>query len=55
MPKWFDEQEDALVRSLNDGEIDQKEFNKQMRELRYALQDEASDAGQRAYDEVMSY
>lgn len=54
MPKWFDDQEDELVRALNEGEIDQKEFNKQMRDLRRDLQDEASDAAQMAYDEVMS-
>lgn len=55
MHLFFDTEHDELVRALNNGEIDQKQFDKHMRDLRYALQDEASDAGQRAYDEVMSY
>lgn len=49
----MEREEDHLVRDLNEGRIDQKEFNKQMRELHRAYQAMAEEAAHEAYDREM--
>jgi hypothetical protein len=51
--KWFDDQEDRLVKDLNEGRITPSEYDKQMRELLREYRHMAEDSAQDAYDREM--
>lgn len=54
MPNWFEREEDEITRLYNEGQIDQKEYDRQMRELARAARDEAEDAARDAYDRTIN-
>jgi formiminotetrahydrofolate cyclodeaminase len=53
MSDWFEREEERLVDAVNDGEISEQDFRKEMRYLRDELQRQAEEAAERAYDDVM--
>lgn len=52
---WFEREEDVLCEQLNNGEITKAEFDREMRELRWAVRAEAEEAAEAAYNDVMGY
>ena len=52
---WFDREAQALCDALDNGEITEKEFNSEMRDMRSELQQQAEDAGEEAYNDRMGY
>jgi len=48
-PKWYDDACDQLAESVNNGEISDAEFHREMRELNAELRDAAEDAAENAY------
>jgi len=50
---WYDRAEQELVDALNNGEISNKEFHREMRDLNAKLRQQAEDAAAEAYDDVM--
>ena len=50
---WLKREEENLQEQLANGEIDIKEYNEQMRELRRDYRTAAEEASQRAYDDEM--
>lgn len=53
MDSQYEREEDELVRLLNEGEITQKQFNEEMRDLHRRYRDAAEDAAREAYDREM--
>lgn len=53
MSTWYERAEDEIDQQLSDGLIDQKEYQRQMRDLRAEMQGEAEEAAQSAYNDVM--
>lgn len=51
--RWYESEEDSLVKDLNEGRITRKEFDKGMRELNQSMRDMAAEEAQSAYDRVM--
>lgn len=50
---WFDRAVEELERALDNGEITQKEFDSQMRDLRSELRASAEEAADNAYKDAM--
>jgi hypothetical protein len=50
---WFEKAEDELCEQLNNGEITEREFNREMHDLRDEARQGAEDAAQDAYDDYM--
>ena len=50
---WYDKAVDELERQVDAGEISQKEFHKEMRELNYELESVAEEAADRARRDVL--
>ncbi len=53
MSGWYERAEDELVRQVNDGEISEAAFRAEMRDIRDAIRQEAEEAAEAAYDDVM--
>ncbi len=53
MRTWYERAEDEIDQQLADGLIDQKEHQRQMRDLRLEMQGEAEEAAREAYNEAM--
>lgn len=49
----FERAEDQLVDDLNAGRIIQRDFDDEMREMRYAYQAQAEEEARRAYEDTM--
>lgn len=47
---WYDRAEQEIEDELNNGDIDIKEYHRQMRDLRAEYEQGAQDAAQEAYD-----
>ena len=50
---WYDKAEEELVEALNNGEISNSEFQREMRELNAELRDQAHQAADEAYNDAM--
>lgn len=50
---WFEREEELLVDAVNNGEISEAEYRKEIRYLRDSLRDEAEEAAESAYNDVM--
>ncbi|WP_161133359.1 hypothetical protein [Schauerella aestuarii] len=53
MKTWYEKAEDQIDQELADGLIDQKEYQRQMRDLRDEMRGEAEEAAERAYNDAM--
>ena len=53
MRTWYERAEDEIDQQLADGLIDQKEYQRQMRDLRLEMEAEAEEAAREAYNEAM--
>ena len=51
---WFEKAEDELVEAVNNGEISQKEFRREMSDLRAELRMQAEEAAEEAYHDVIN-
>ncbi len=51
---YYEDQEDEIVKSYNGGEITLSQMEKEMRDLRREIQQEAEEAARDAYNEVIS-
>lgn len=52
---WFDKAEAELEESLANGEITDKEFRDEMRNLRAELEGQAQEAAEQAYNDTIGY
>lgn len=50
---WFEREEDELVRRVNAGEITQKEFDREIREMHDEMRGQAEEEARAAYDRIM--
>ena len=50
---WFEKAEDELVEQFNNGEINSKEFNREMNDLRAELREQADQAADEARNSVL--
>jgi hypothetical protein len=55
MSSWFDRAEKEIEDQYHAGELTLKEYNRAMNDLRRELQQEAYDAADQAYQDVMGY
>lgn len=53
MNTQYEREEDHLVEQFNSGQITQKEYNEQMRDLQRDYRAQAQEAAQEAYDREM--
>lgn len=53
MKTWYEKAEDEIDQELSNGLIDQKEYQRQMRELFSEMQAEAEGFAEDAYNEAM--
>jgi hypothetical protein len=53
MKTQIEREEEALERDLDNGVIDHKEYNRQMRELQQDYRESARESAQEAYDREM--
>lgn len=51
--EWFEKEEAELVELLNNGEITEKQYNEEIRELRYNYKFMAEEAASEAYHREM--
>jgi hypothetical protein len=54
MNRQFEQQEEALEESYANGELTEKEYQYEMREMQMSYQAEAEEAAMNAYDNEMS-
>ena len=50
---WYDKAEKELVEAFNNGEISKSEFQREMRQLNAEPRDQAHQAADEAYNDVM--
>ena len=55
MLHWVDKAEQQLEKELENGEISDKEFREQMRDVHAEHEQEAHDAAEQAYNDTMGY
>lgn len=52
---WFDRASSELEQELENGNLTQQEFNREMANIRAELREEAADAAEEAYNDAMGY
>ena len=52
-PNWYEREEDRLVEAVNNGEISNADFDKEMRNLNDELRGAAEEAAEQAYNDAM--
>lgn len=55
MKSWHERAVDEIEQCLEEGLIDEKEYRRQLQDIRSEMRMEAEDAAQRAYDDAMGY
>jgi len=53
MTHWYDKAEDRLEKELENGEITDKEYKQQMRDLNAELRGQAEEEAEQAFNDVM--
>ena len=52
-PNWYEREEDRLVEAVNNGEISNADFDKEMRKLNDELRGAAEEAAEQDYNDAM--